>query len=100
MLVYENSRNPHTARKQAIERFLRENVSSYIDADRAEEVREKAGVILATGVKTADAFHVACAILSGSDIFVTTDDRLLRYQTGEIKIVSPPEFIRLMEEEK
>ncbi len=51
-------------------------------------------------MKTADAFHVACAILSGSDIFVTTDDRLLRYQTGEIKIVNPPEFIRLMEEEK
>lgn len=31
---------------------------------------------------------------------ITTDDRLLKYQTDEIKIVNPMEFIRLLEVEQ
>ena len=38
-----------------------------------------------TGVKSMDALHVACAILAGSDFFITTDDRLLKYQTEKYK---------------
>ena len=97
VLEYENSKNPRLSRRQAISSFLQENVTTYIDGDRIEEVREKAKIIQETGVKTADALHTACSILSGSDYLITTDDRLLRYQTDEIKIVNPMEFIRLLE---
>ena len=100
VLEYENSRNPHLARKKAISFFLQENVTSYINGDRIEEVREKAKEIQETGVKTADALHTACSILSGCDYMITTDDRLLKYQTDEIKIVNPMEFIRLLEVEE
>ena len=99
VLEYENNRNPHLSRKMAISSFLQENVSAYVNGERIEEVREKAKVIQKTGVKTADALHTACSILSGSDYLITTDDRLLRYQTDEIIIVNPMEFIRLLEED-
>ena len=66
----------------------------YIAVDRADEVKSIADEIIATGVKTADAYHVACAILSGSDYFLTTDDRLLKYKTDKLKLVDPTEFIR------
>ena len=70
-----------------------------IDTDSAEKVKELADEIITTGVKTADAYHVACAILAESDYFLTTDDRLLKYETDKIKIVDPTEFIRECEVE-
>ena len=53
-----------------------------------------------TGVKEKDAFHVACATLSQCDYFITTDDRLLRYQKGEMPLVTPGEFIRRLEADR
>ncbi|MDE5937676.1 MAG: hypothetical protein K2H37_01160 [Lachnospiraceae bacterium] len=50
-----------------------------------------------TGIKSADALNVACAILAGSDYFITTNDRLLKLQTEEIQVVTPGEFIRRLE---
>lgn len=73
---------------------MKENVAAYVDIDQADEVKVLADEIIATGVKTADAYHVACAIMSGSDYFLTTDDRLLKYKTDKIQIVDPTEFIR------
>lgn len=79
---------------KTIRSFVKENVTTYIDVDRAEEVKEIAEEIIATGVKTADAYHVACAVLAESDYFLTTDDRLLRYKTNKLHIMDPTEFIR------
>lgn len=52
---------------------------------------------MATGVKGMDALHVACTVLAGSDYFITTDDRLFKYQTEKIQVVTPGEFIRRTE---
>ncbi len=93
VLLYENSKNPHESRKKTIRRFVKDNVTTYIDVDRAEEVKGIAEEIIATGVKTADAYHVACAILAESDCFLTTDERLLKYQTDRIHMMDPAEFI-------
>ena len=94
VLLYENSRNPYEARQKTILDFVKENVAAYVDIDQAGEVKVLADEIIATGVKTADAYHVACAIVSGSDYFLTTDDRLLKYKTDKIQIVDPTEFVR------
>lgn len=94
VLMYENSRNPHVSRQVAIHDFVKENVGTYIDYDREAEVKEMADEIIATGVKTMDAHHVACAILSGSDYYLTTDDRLLKYSTDKLHLMDPTEFIR------
>ena len=50
-----------------------------------------------TGFKVKDAFHVACAIYSSCDYFLTTDDRLLKYCTKEIQMLNPIDFIRKLE---
>ncbi len=94
VLLYENSRNPHESRQKTIRGFVKDNVTTYIDVDRAEDVKKIADGIIATGVKTADAYHVACAILADSDYFLTTDDRLLKYKTDKLQIMDPTEFIR------
>ena len=94
VLRYENSRNPYELRRKSIDDFVRENVSVYVDTDQADAVRQFADVIMSSGVKTADAYHVACAIVGGSDCFLTTDDRLLKYQTERMIITDPINFIR------
>ena len=99
VLLYENSINPYDIRRRAISRFVKEYVSVYIDIDHADDEKNLADGIIETGVKTADAHHVACAILSGSDYFLTTDDRLLKYKTDKLEIVDPIMFIREWEAE-
>lgn len=46
-------------------------------------------------MKAKDAIHVACAIYSGCDYFISTDKRLLKYRTDRIRFVGPLEFIRM-----
>lgn len=100
VLAYENSRNPNESKKNSIGKFVKENRVEYIDVDRADEVKAIADEIIATGVKTADAYHTACALLSECDYMITTDDRLLKYKSDKIKVVDPTEFIREMEAQK
>lgn len=41
-----------------------------------------------------------CAIIAECNYFVTTDDRLLKYQSEKIELVTPGELIRRMEADK
>ena len=50
-----------------------------------------------TGIKEKDAFHVACVVMTECDYLINTDDRLLKYQSETIKLVTPGEFIRRLE---
>ncbi len=97
ILLYENSENPYEMRKKSILEFVQSYSRVHIDYDRSDEAALKAEEIMATGVKMKDAYHVACAILSSSDYFLTTDKRLLKYQTDEIKIMNPIDFIEELE---
>lgn len=38
------------------------------------------------GIKPFDALHVACAIMASADLFVTTDDALLRNAGDEVAL--------------
>ena len=105
MLIYENSKNRSETKRRAIEQFVANNTSVYIvanntsvyiDETHSSEVENLAETIAATGVKSADAIHTACAILAKSDYLLTTDDRLLKYKNDNIMIVNPTEFIRLI----
>lgn len=71
--------------------------SYYVGIEKETEVKMFAERIMKKGIKSADALHVACAILAESDYFITTDDRLLKLQTEEIQVVTPGEFIRRLE---
>lgn len=97
MLIYENSKNRIESKKIAIQTYIEDHVVVFIDSSQKEEAERLAAAIQATGVKPADSLHVACAILSKSEYFLTTDDRLLKFSDPRIKVVDPTEFIRLTE---
>ncbi len=97
MLRYECSQNPFEMRRKAIFDFIQENAVGYVGGNRKKEIEAKATEIMKTGVKFKDACHVASAIYAGCEYFISTDIRLLKYNTQEIKMVTPIEFITEME---
>jgi predicted nucleic acid-binding protein len=93
----ENDDNPFTTRKNLIDSFF-VNAVFYIDAGHAEAIEERAVVIMQTGIKSRDALHIACAIESGCDYFITTDKPLLRHKLNGIVICNPIWFLDYLEE--
>jgi predicted nucleic acid-binding protein len=96
---FENAKNPHAANRKAINEFFKEAVS-YIDHMYSPKIEKRAVAIKQTGIKTADAFHISCAIEGGCKYFITTDKPLLQYTSNEIIICNPIQFINHMEEQK
>ena len=97
ILDFENSNNRSTQKKQAIEKFMKEYAALYVSNKNEKEIARIANAIMETGIKEKDAYHVACAVIAECNYFVTTDDRLLKYQSAKIELVTPGEFIRRME---
>lgn len=97
VLAYENGKNRFLQKRKVIEDFMNTHESYYVGEERGMEVAGIAETIMGTGVKEKDALHVACAILAGCDYFITTDDRLLKYQPERLFLVSPYEFVRKWE---
>lgn len=98
ILHYENSQNPFEMRKRAITEFMRKNSAIHVDFDKADKIKEKADDIIKTGIKTKDAYHVACALAAECDFFLSTDDRLLKYQTDKMVLLDPIDFIKRLED--
>ena len=94
--VYENSQNPFSIRKNAISDFF-SNAVTYIDETNVDVIKSRAEGIMKTGIKTKDALHVSCAIEAKADFFVTTDIRLLKYSSDEVKIINPIDLITILE---
>jgi len=64
-----------------------------------QEVRDASRRFMDMGLKAADAVHVACAVLSGCDWFLTVDRGVLSKMSsvGEMRVASPVEFIEEIE---
>lgn len=99
MLNYENNANSVVEKLKSIDDFMRRNEAVYIGKERADEVRPIATEVMKTGVKSSDAVHVSCALLTDCDYFITTDNRILKYKDERIQLVSPCEFVRIYKEE-
>lgn len=97
MSRYENSQNPFKIRKDKIAIFFK-NASVFVSEDNADIIQNNASEIMKTGIKAKDAIHIACAIFGKADIFLSTDIRLLKYKTDEIKLMNPTAFLSEMEE--
>lgn len=98
ILALENSQNPNLERKIAINKFISHYSSNYVSAQNADKIKQLSQVIMKSGVKWKDATHIACAIYAKCEYFITTDKRLLNYQTNELSILNPLHFIELIEE--
>lgn len=99
MVRYESSQNPYAERRENIEAYIRQYSSVYVSDERKKEIEQTAADIVRTGVKFKDACHVASAIYAKCDYFITTDKRLLKYKSPQIKLVTPIEFVLLLEGE-
>ena len=100
ILDFENSNNRSMQKKLAIQKFMNEYATLYVSNRNEKDITKLAEAIMETGIKEKDAYHVACAVIAECNYFVTTDDRLLKYQSEKIKLVTPGELIRRMEADK
>lgn len=96
VLLYENSKNPHEDRRRAIYEFIKQNTSVFVDVDRLNETTTIAREIMSTGIKDTDAAHIACAIQTDCDYFLTTDNRVLKYRGEKIEVINPVDFIKIL----
>ncbi len=94
ILEYENMHNPYEIRKNTIIKW--KDLASDIIMQN-EEIIKFAERLYIKGINTKDALHVACAVMSGCDYFITTDKKLSNLKLEEIKICNPIDFIIEME---
>lgn len=99
MLRYECSNNPFEMRRNTIFDFIDQNTVAYVSIERRTEIETKAKDIMKTGIKFKDACHVASAIYAKCEYFISTDKRLLNFNTTEIKMVTPIQFVTETESE-
>ncbi|MDR0978807.1 MAG: PIN domain-containing protein [Lachnospiraceae bacterium] len=94
ILILENSKNTNIAKKIAIKTFSKNAVETVYEN---ENVLRNAKEIEKTGIKPYDALHISCAIEAKCEYFVTTDDRILKYNSKQIKILDPIGLIKELE---
>lgn len=98
MLVYENGQNPYEMRRNVITEFIENNTTIYVSDAKIDIIVSEATKIMKAGIKYKDACHVSCALLAKCEYFLTTDRRLLKYETNDLKILNPLDFIKILEE--
>ena len=99
ILRYESSANPYESRRAAINQFIVANTSIYVGIENKMKIENAAYEIMKTGIKFKDACHISSAIYAHCDYFISTDKRLLKYRTDEIRLVTPVQFVSETEEE-
>lgn len=97
ILDYENDSNPFEERRESIKRWKK---TAVVDIEETEWIIEKARDLVNRGVKSKDALHVACAVASRCNYFLTTDIELIKKLKNfeEIVVINPLSYISLMEE--
>ena len=97
ILMLECDKNPHEPNRSLIIEFIKKYSKLHVSENNYEIIENLAIPIKDTGVKNKDALHVASAIYAECDYFISTDRRLLKYSTEQIKIVSPLKFFETIE---
>ena len=93
ILDYKNNRNPYQERKLRIKKWKRYAIE---DVEENPVVIETAKILNKKGFHKIDSLHIACAIISKSEYFLTTDDQILKRARllNDIKINDPIGFIK------
>jgi len=93
ILDYENNKNPFSERKIRIYEWKKYAI---IDMQESQLLLETARAIAEKGFQKIDSLHIACAISSECDYFLTTDDKILGHSQliTNININDPIGFIK------
>jgi predicted nucleic acid-binding protein len=94
MMDYEIFFNPFDNRRNQIRKW--KNVAK-INIQYSENNILLAKEIQKQNIKIKDSVHIACAIEAECKYYITTDDKLLNKNIGNIIITDPINFIKLME---
>ena len=97
MLFSETKRCPNAMAREYNLNFMKKYQKAYVGSSEEKHLRPLISEIESTGIKAADATHIACAILSGCDYLITTDDRMLKFRDSRIKIITPTDMVYIME---
>lgn len=97
ILDFENSENPFLLKRESIAAWRELAV---IDIEESDVILDCAESLAKKGFKAKDALHVACAIASNCNYFLTTDKNIIKKKNvvPEIKIANPIEFLEAKEE--
>ena len=98
MLYYEVSKIPNDGHRKMIQQFISEYSIIHAGIENLDRIESIISEIMKTGVKYKDAFHVASAILTNCQYLLTTDKRLLKYQSNDISLINPIQFISILED--
>jgi len=92
ILDFENNANPFSERRVEIQRWKALADSS---VNETEDILLKMNELTSVGLKPLDALHIACAVSSQCEYFLTVDKGILKKMTenSEIKIINPVNFI-------
>ena len=96
MSDFENSNNPNIENKKSIQ--LWEDLAEY-KCKSSENILKQAKKIKDKGIRAKDALHIACAVQSQCEYFITTDQGLINKNIEGIQIINPIDFVRKMEEQ-
>ena len=96
MLDFENSQNVDALKEKEIARWADVAQDFFTGSTKTLELSLE---IMGCGIKKKDAVHLACAIESECDYFLTTDDGILKRKDAikQIVIINPVDFIILTE---
>jgi len=94
MLYYEINNCPIENTKEHISQFVNEFSSVFISDNLESKIKPLSDEIMATGIKYKDSVHLACSIIAECDYFISTDDRVLKYETDKIKVINPIDFVK------
>ena len=96
IIDYENQVNPFEERRNAIDKWKSHAIIDIVETD---DIINNAGSIQNLGVKSKDGLHVACAIETKCDYFLSTDDFLLKKLSNfdKIKVLNPLSFLTVLE---
>ena len=94
MSDFENSNNPNSENKISIQ--LWENIAKH-KCKSSENILFQGKKIEQKGIRANDALHIACAVESQCEYFITTDTGLTNKKIEGIQIINPIDFVRKME---
>jgi predicted nucleic acid-binding protein len=92
IMDYENSFNPFEDRRVSIEKWRQ---YAKEDVDAKAEIVEQAENLMSLNIKKKDALHIACALHTQSQYFLTTDSKLLNKTVSGISIINPIDFLKV-----
>ncbi len=91
MLDYENDANPYEEKRNQIAEWKE---LAAVDCSLSDVVSTSASEMMTLGLRPKDSAHIACAILSGAEYFLTTDKKILNKPVVGVKLMNPVDFVR------